>query len=127
MTFNLSILGVFNVPDLSYNVFSVGQLAKLDYRIIFDYCECIVQDPRTGQELGTDPRVGRMFSVDNFRLPLVAFVSIAAAATVSSVTSLALWHARLRHTSSSQVQQLVSKGFLEIGRASCRERVFNWV
>ena len=36
-TFNLSIPGVFNIPYLSYNLFSVGQLAVLGYRIIFDY------------------------------------------------------------------------------------------
>ena len=41
-TSNLSVPGVFNVPDLSYNLFSVGQLAKLGYRIIFDYSGCIV-------------------------------------------------------------------------------------
>ena len=41
-TSNLSILGVFNVPDLSYNLFSVGQIAELGYRIIFDYFGCIV-------------------------------------------------------------------------------------
>ena len=41
-TSNLSIPGVFNVPDLSYNLFSVGQLAELDYRIIFDYSRCLV-------------------------------------------------------------------------------------
>ena len=34
-TSNLSVLGVFNVSDLSYNLFSVGQLAELSYRIIF--------------------------------------------------------------------------------------------
>ena len=47
-TSNLSVPGVFNVLDLSYNLFSVGQLAELGYRIIFDYSGCIVQDPRTG-------------------------------------------------------------------------------
>ena len=47
-TSNLSVLGVFNVPNLSYNLSSVGQLAKLGYRIIFDYSRCIMQDPRTG-------------------------------------------------------------------------------
>ena len=47
-TSNLSVLGVFNVPDLSHNLFSMGQLAELGYRIIFDYSGCIVQDPRTG-------------------------------------------------------------------------------
>ena len=105
-TSSLSVLGVFNVPDLSYNLFSVGQLAKLGYCIIFDYSECIVQDPRTGQELGTGPRVRRMFPVDNLRLPLVAPISVAvaAAAAISSVPSLALWHACLGHVSSSQVQ-----------------------
>ena len=45
---NISVPRVFNVPDLSYNLFSVGQLAELGYRIIFDYFRCIVQDPRTG-------------------------------------------------------------------------------
>ena len=100
-TSNLSVLGVFNVPDLSYNLFSMGQLAELGYRIIFDYFGCIVQDLRKGQELGTGPKVGRMFPVDNLRLPLVAPVFVAAAAAVSFVPSLALWHARLGHASSS--------------------------
>ena len=53
-----------------------------------------------------------MFPVDNLRLPLVAPVSVAAAATISSVPSLALWHARLGHTFSSRVQQLASRGLL---------------
>ena len=89
-TFNISVPGVFHVPDLSYNLCSVGQLAELGYRLIFYYSGCIVQDPRTEQELGTGPRVGRMFPVDNLHLPSVAPVSVsAAAATVSSLFSLA--------------------------------------
>ena len=47
-TSNLSVLGVFNVPIFSYNLFFVGQLAELGYRIAFDYSGCIVQDPRMG-------------------------------------------------------------------------------
>ena len=47
-TSNLSVPRVFNVLDLSYNLFFVGQLAELGYRIIFDYSRCIVQDPRMG-------------------------------------------------------------------------------
>ena len=103
-TSNLSVPGVFNVPDRSYNLFSVGQLAELGYRIIFDYSGCIMQDLRTGQELRTGPRVGRMFPMDNLHLPLVAPVSIAVVAAVSSVPSLALWPARLCHASFSRVQ-----------------------
>ena len=53
-----------------------------------------------------------MFPMANLRLPLVTSVSVAAAATISSNPSLALWHARLGHTSSSRVQQLVSRGLL---------------
>ena len=71
-----------------------------------------MQDPRAGQELGTGLRVRRMFPMANLRLPLVTSVSVAAAATISSNPSLALWHARLGHTSSSRVQQLVSRGLL---------------
>ena len=86
-TSNLSVPEVFNVPNLSYNLFSVGQLAELGYCIIFNYSGCIVQDPRTGQEFRIGPRVGHMFPIDNLRLPLVAPVSVAA---VSSIPSLAL-------------------------------------
>ena len=90
-TSNLSVPGVFHVPNLSYNLCSVGQLAELGYRLIFYYSGCIVQDPRTGQELGTGSKVGRMFPVDNLHLPPVAPVSIVVAATaVSSLPSLAL-------------------------------------
>ena len=92
-TSNLSVPGVFNVPNLSYNLFSMGQLAELGYRIIFYYSGCIVQDLRMGQELGTGPRVGRMFPMDNLRLPLVALVFVATIAIVSSIPSFALWHA----------------------------------
>ena len=51
-----------------------------------------------------------MFPVDNLRLPFIASVSIAVVAAVSSIPSLALWHARLGHTSFSWVQHLASKG-----------------
>ena len=90
-TSNLSVLGVFNVPKLSYNLFSVGQLTELGYHITFDYSGCIMQDPRMRQELGTGPKVGRMFPMDNLRLPLVAPISVATA--ISSIPSVALWHA----------------------------------
>ena len=53
-----------------------------------------------------------MFPVDNLRLPLIALVSVAVTAAVSPIPSLALWHARLDNASSSQVQQLASRGLL---------------
>ena len=90
----------------------MGQLAELGYRIIFDYFGCIMQDLRMGQELGTGLKVGCMFPMDNLRRPLVAPVSIAAATTVSSIPSLAIWHTRLGHASFSRVQQMDSRGLL---------------
>ena len=114
LTSNLSIPRFFNVPNISYNLFSVGQLTKLGYRITFNYSGYIVQDWRMGQELGTGPRVEHMFPMDNLHLPHVAPVSIVTTTTtVSSIPSLALWHTRLGHTSSSRVQYLVSKGLLD--------------
>ena len=41
-TSNLSVPGVFNVPDISYNLFYIGQFTELGYCIIFDYSGCIV-------------------------------------------------------------------------------------
>ena len=56
-------------------------------------------------ELGTNPRVGRMFPVDNLHLPHIAPVSVvAAAAVVFSLPSLTLWHSHLGHASSYRVQ-----------------------
>ena len=53
-----------------------------------------------------------MFPVDNLRLQLVAPVSVTAAAAISSIPSLALWHARLGHASSFWVQHLASRFLL---------------
>ena len=50
--------------------------------------------------------------MDNLRLSLIAHVSIAVATAISSVPSLALWHARLGHASSSRVLQLSFRGLL---------------
>ena len=71
-----------------------------------------MQDPRIGQELRIGPRVGRMFLVDNLRLPLVALISVMVATAISFIPSLALWHAQLSLASSFQVQHLVSRGLL---------------
>ena len=48
---NLLVLGIFNVLNFFYNLFSMGQLVELGYRITFNYSGCIVLDPSTWQEL----------------------------------------------------------------------------
>ena len=70
----------------------MGQLAELGYRIIFYYFGCVVQNPKTGQELGTDRRIGRLFEISSLRLP-----AIGVSAATSSSPFLSLWHSRLGH------------------------------
>jgi hypothetical protein len=105
---SLSLSEVFHVPELSFNLISVGQLCELGYRLVFDFSGVHVQDPRTNQTLGTGRRIGRMFELSFLCLPTT---SISAAASLSS-PSLALWHSRLGHASASRIQVLVSKGLL---------------
>ncbi|KAF3964385.1 hypothetical protein CMV_011314 [Castanea mollissima] len=62
-------------------------------------------DPRTGQELGTGPRVGRMFPVDNLHLPPVAPVSVAAAAAASSFDALKIFLQVVRRWSLKAVEK----------------------
>ena len=96
---SLSLSEVFHVPELSLNLLSVGQLCELGYRLVFDFSSVLVQDPRTSQTLGTGHRIGRMFELSSLHLPTT---SISAAAPSSS-PSLALWHSRLGHASTSRV------------------------
>ena len=51
-----------------------------------------------------------MFPVNNLRFPHVAPISVAVA--ISSIPSLALWHAQIGHASSVRVQHLASRGLL---------------
>jgi hypothetical protein len=106
-TSKISISNIFHVPKLSYNLLSMGQLAELSYHIIHNYFGYIVQDPKMRQELGTGRRIGRLFETFSLRLPATGVF-----AATSSSPSLSLWHSRLGHASSSQEQQLVSRGLL---------------
>jgi hypothetical protein len=105
---SLSVPDVFHVPKLSFNLLSVGQLCELGYRLVFDSSVVYVYDPRTGQTLGTERRVGRLFELSSLHI----FIPGVSAAAASSLPSLALWHSRLGHASVSQVQVLASKGLL---------------
>ncbi len=92
---------------MSYNLLSIGQLVEFGYLIILDFFSCVVQEPKTGQELGIGRRIGRLFEIYSLRLPTIGVF----ASTLSS-PSLSLWHSRPEHASSSWVQQLVSRGLL---------------
>ena len=59
----LSLNDTFHIPKLSLNLLSVGQLCELGVNLLFTNHGVDVQDPRTGQVLGTGCKVGRMFEV----------------------------------------------------------------
>ena len=65
-TSNLSVPKVFNVPDFSYNLFSVGQLAKLGYRIIFDYSGVLCRIRGWDRRSGPVPKFGVCFPWTTF-------------------------------------------------------------
>ena len=77
----LSLNDTFHIPKLSFNLFSVGQLYELGIDLLFTNHGVDVQDPRTGQVLGTGRKVGRMFEVHDLKIP--SQVVFAAATTVT--------------------------------------------
>jgi len=105
---SLSVPDLLHVPKLSFNLLFVGQLCELGYRLVFYSSSVYVRDPRTGQILGTERRVGQLFELSFLHLSILG-VSAAAA---SSPPSLALWHSHLGHASVSRVQVIAFKGLL---------------
>ena len=65
----LSLSETFHIPKLSLNLLSVGQLCELGIDLLFTNHGVDVQDPRTGQVLGTSRKVGRMFEVHDLKIP----------------------------------------------------------
>ena len=66
---SLSINDTFYIPKLSLNLLSIGQLCELGVDLLFTNHGVDVQDPRTGQVLGTSRKVGRMFEVHDLKIP----------------------------------------------------------
>ena len=66
LTSNLSVPRVFNVPNLSYNLFSMRQLAELGYRIIFDYFGVLCRIQGQDRSLGPFLELGVCFPWTTF-------------------------------------------------------------
>ena len=104
----LSVPKVFHMPELSFNLLSVGQLCELGYKLVFDFSGVHVQDPRTSQTIGTGRRIRRMFELSSLHLSTTSFSAVVS----SSPPSLAFWHLHLSYAFASRVQLLASKGLL---------------
>ena len=65
----LSLSDTFYIPKLSLNLLSVGQLCELGKDIVFTNHGVDMQDPQTGQVLGTGHKVGNIFEVHDLKIP----------------------------------------------------------
>ena len=107
---SLSVSNVYQIPKLTHNLLSVGQLTELGFSLTFSSTSVVVQDSQMGQIIGTARKVGRLFELIFLHLPSSRLS--ASAVSEQSTSSIALWHSRLGHASISRVKQLVSRGLL---------------
>ena len=77
----LSLSDTFHIPKLSLNLLSVGQLCELGVDLLFTNHGVDVQDPQTGQVLGTSRKVGRMFEIHDLKIPSQVVSAAATTAT----------------------------------------------
>ena len=106
----LSVSNVYQIPQLTHNLLSIGQLTELGFSLTFSYTGVVVQDSQTGDIVGTERKVRRLFEFIFLHLPPSRLS--ASAVSGQSTSSLALWHSCLGHASISRVKQLVSRGLL---------------
>ena len=86
----LSVSNVFHIPTVSLNLLFVSQLCELGVNVHFSSCGCFMQDPQTGEILGTGHKVRRLFELKYLCIP---FKAVIVAVTCS------ILHARLGHPS----------------------------
>ena len=82
---------------------SVCQLCELGVDVHFSSRGCFMQNPQTGEILGTRHKVGRLFELKSLRIPVK---------TVAAVVTSNIWHACLGHPSGSRLGYLISSGGL---------------
>jgi hypothetical protein len=66
---NLSVDNTYLVPQLSLNLLSVSQLCELGLELTFSNRDVDVQDPQTGQLIGTGRKIGRLFQLSFLQTP----------------------------------------------------------
>ena len=101
----LFVSNVYQIPKLTHNLLSVGQLTELGFSLTFSSTGVVVQDSHTRQIVGTACKVGRLFELIFLHLPSSHLSTYAVSG--QNTPSLALWHSRLGHASISRVKQLV--------------------
>ena len=65
----MSVSNVFQIPKLTHNLLSVGQLTELGFSLTFSSTGVVVQDSQMGQIVGTARKIGRLFELIFLHLP----------------------------------------------------------
>ncbi|KAL0559260.1 hypothetical protein IC582_003857 [Cucumis melo] len=99
---SLNLPHTYCVPNLTFNLVSVGQLCDLGLTVSFSSNGCHVQDPQTGQTIGTGRKVGRLFELLSLQVPPPSIF----APVIDSDTYQ--WHLRLSHASPEKLRHLIS-------------------
>jgi hypothetical protein len=122
----LSRFDTYLLPNLSLNLLSIGQLCELGLELNFSKRGCDVQDPQTGQLIGTTCKIGHLFKLSSLHLfPTVS----TATPSWSPSTILSLWHSHLGHASISHIRSLATSGrlgFVESESFDCVAYVSTW-
>ena len=84
----LSVSNVYQIPQHTHNLLSVGQFIELGFVLTFCSTSVVVQDSQTGQIVGTARKVGRLFELIFFHLSSSRL--FASAVSRQSICSLAL-------------------------------------
>ena len=65
----LSVSHVYQIPKLTHNLLSIGQLTELGFSLTFSSTGVVVQDSQMGQIVGTACKVRRLFELIFIHLP----------------------------------------------------------
>ncbi|XP_022867375.1 uncharacterized protein LOC111387092 [Olea europaea var. sylvestris] len=111
----LFVPNTYVVANLSLNLLFVGQLVESGFILTFSHKRYDMQDPKTGQLVGTGQKIGCLFELTSLHLP-----SSCSPQSLSVAVSSSVWHSSLGHTSLSRVQSLASSGYLDPARISTK-------
>jgi len=93
------------VPDLGYNLLSVGQLMTRGHSVLFDDNTCVITDKKSGHKVEIAMTSNKMFPLDVSNMENFALTS-------SMKDDSTLWHLKYRHLHMNGLKILRDKGMV---------------
>ncbi|CAL1378920.1 unnamed protein product [Linum trigynum] len=133
---NMTLPSTLYVPGLVPNLVSVGQLTEQGCSVLFAPSGCVIQDLKTGRQIGKGSKQGRVFHLDELRgssvsssafrscvsSPPLNSLSLSKPISCDSAGSLSfstlsnnawdLWHSRLGHPHSGGLEMMFRQSLL---------------